>query len=96
MARDEGHKPPEAEPRQILPRTRPKPEERREPSLGLRYKVLARDRFRCAICGRSPATDLDVTLHVDHIEPVAAGGKTTEENLRALCVDCNLGKGTKR
>jgi 5-methylcytosine-specific restriction endonuclease McrA len=61
----------------------------------MRYKILSRDRFRCSICGRSPANDLSVNLHVDHVLPVAAGGKTREENLRALCADCNIGKGSK-
>jgi 5-methylcytosine-specific restriction endonuclease McrA len=61
--------------------------------IGLRYKVLKRDRFRCATCGRSPANDLDCHLHVDHIVPLARGGETVEDNLRALCADCNIGKG---
>ncbi len=69
--------------------------EPRSLSLALRYKVLARDRFRCQICGRSPAKDIGVELHVDHIIPWSKGGKNTEENLRALCFDCNLGKGEK-
>jgi hypothetical protein len=79
-----------------LPDTKsPRREDGRSPSLGLRYKVLSRDHFRCVTCGRSPATTLSVKLHVDHILPVAAGGKTVEENLRALCADCNLGKGAR-
>lgn len=64
-------------------------------SLSLRYKVLSRDRFRCIICGRSPAKDPSVELHVDHIHPWSKGGQNTEENLRTLCFDCNLGKGDK-
>jgi hypothetical protein len=64
-------------------------------SLSLRYKVLSRDRFRCVICGRTPAKDPSVELHVDHIHPWSKGGKNTEENLRTLCFDCNLGKGDK-
>lgn len=64
-------------------------------SLSLRYKVLSRDRFRCVICGRSPATDLSVILHVDHKDPWSKCGPNTEENLRTLCFDCNLGKGDK-
>ncbi|MBI3275668.1 MAG: HNH endonuclease [Methylocystis sp.] len=63
--------------------------------LALRYRVLCRDRFRCQICGRSPAKDIGVELHVDHIIPWSKGGQNTEENLRALCFDCNLGKGAK-
>lgn len=64
-------------------------------SLSLRYKVLSRDRFRCVICGRSPAKDPSIELHVDHIRPWSKGGQNTEENLRTLCFDCNLGKGAK-
>lgn len=64
-------------------------------SLSLRYKVLSRDKFRCVICGRSPAKDPSVELHVDHIHPWSKGGKNTEENLRTLCFDCNLGKGAR-
>jgi hypothetical protein len=60
---------------------------------GLRFKVFMRDRFRCVACGRSPAAHLNVELHADHILAVANGGKTTLENLQALCQDCNLGKG---
>jgi 5-methylcytosine-specific restriction endonuclease McrA len=62
--------------------------------LGLRYTVLNRDRFRCVVDGRSPATH-PVTLHVDHIKPWAEGGETVLENLRTLCSDCNLGKGVR-
>lgn len=62
----------------------------------LRFKVFMRDRFRCVYCGRSPATELGVTLHADHILAVANGGKTTLENLQTLCEICNLGKGTTR
>ena len=62
-------------------------------SLALRYKVLARDNFRCVICGASPAKDVTVELHVDHIFPWSKGGKNTEDNLRTLCFKCNLGKG---
>lgn len=64
-------------------------------SLSLRYKVLCRDRFRCVICGRSPAKDTNIELHVDHIVPWSKGGESTEQNLRTLCFDCNLGKGAK-
>src|SRR3989344_2280186 len=34
-------------------------EDRRGISLGLRYKVLSRDKFKCVRCGASPATDPD-------------------------------------
>lgn len=69
------------------------PEDRRAPRLGLRYKVLVRDSFRCTVCGRSPANEAGCTLHIDHIFPFSKGGKTSLENLRVLCDICNLGKG---
>lgn len=65
-------------------------------SLSLRYRVLCRDHFRCVICGRSPAKDHSVELHVDHIIPWSKGGQNVEENLRTLCFGCNLGKGDKQ
>lgn len=61
--------------------------------LGLRYKVLVRDRFKCVLCGNTPALDPMCRLHVDHIVAWSRGGKTVEQNLRALCEKCNLGKG---
>lgn len=63
--------------------------------LALRYRVLVRDKFRCVICGASPAKDVRVELHVDHIHPWSLGGQNVEENLRTLCSKCNLGKGAK-
>ncbi|MGP8269029.1 MAG: homing endonuclease associated repeat-containing protein [Terracidiphilus sp.] len=63
--------------------------------LALRYKILVRDRFRCVICGASPAKDLTIELHVDHIYPWSLRGQNVEENLRTLCNKCNLGKGAK-
>ena len=72
-----------------------KPEDRRDPSIGLRFKVLQRDQFRCRLCGRSPATELGCELHVDHIAPFSKGGKTTVENLQALCSHCNVGKSNR-
>ena len=65
----------------------------RDPSLRLRFKVLARDRFTCCGCGRSPATHHGNVLHVDHIVAWSNGGETVLENLRTLCAHCNLGKG---
>jgi hypothetical protein len=70
-----------------------KPEDKREISLSLRYKVLVKYNFTCAKCGKSPAKDFGVELQVDHIHPFSKGGKTTLNNLQVLCKDCNLGKG---
>ncbi len=46
--------------------------------------VGRRDRFRCVLCGASPATDRGSTLHVDHMVAVARGGTTVKEKLRSL------------
>lgn len=62
-------------------------------NLALRYRILVRDKFRCVLCGASPAKDLGVELHIDHIHPWSRGGKNIEGNLRTLCSKCNLGKG---
>ena len=63
----------------------------REPiPAGLRFAVLRRDGFRCAYCGRGEAEG--VKLHLDHIVPVARGGRTELENLVTACVTCNVGK----
>lgn len=56
----------------------------------MRYQVLVRDKATCQICGASKKDG--AVLHVDHIYPVAKGGKTTLDNLRTLCDRCNLGK----
>lgn len=70
-------------------------EDRRGIGLGLRYKVLSRDKFKCVRCGAGPATDPTCRLHIDHILPFSKGGKTTLENLQTLCEKCNLGKGNR-
>lgn len=65
---------------------------KRDINLRLRFKVMARDHFKCCKCGKSPATDPSVVLHIDHIYPYSKGGETIMENLQTLCSDCNLGK----
>lgn len=57
---------------------------------GLRFAVLRRDGFRCAYCGRGETER--VRLHIDHLIPVAHGGKNELDNLVTACQDCNLGK----
>ena len=64
----------------------------RVPSIRLRYEVLRRDQFRCVQCGRSPANEPGVILHLDHVKPWSKGGETVFENLQTLCERCNLGK----
>jgi HNH endonuclease/Homing endonuclease associated repeat len=65
----------------------------RGPSDRLRLRVLARDGFRCVLCGHSPAIERGVVLHLDHIVPYSKGGRTTFDNLRTLCAACNQGRG---
>jgi len=60
--------------------------------LNLRVRVLSRDNFRCVFCGKSPATDIGVKLHIDHVIPFTKGGANVLSNLRTLCQECNLGK----
>lgn len=58
----------------------------------LRFIVMRRDNFKCKNCGRSPATDPTIILHVDHIKAWANSGETILENLQTLCSKCNIGK----
>lgn len=67
--------------------------ERNKLTKKLRYEILERDHYKCAICGRS-AND-GIILHVDHIIPISKGGETIPSNLQTLCEDCNLGKSDK-
>lgn len=53
----------------------------------LREAVLKRDGYKCLKCGST--TDLEV----DHVQPVALGGRTEMGNLQTLCESCNWNKG---
>ncbi|MCF7831296.1 MAG: HNH endonuclease [Candidatus Pacebacteria bacterium] len=80
-----------------LKATKPKKEVKRKRTtrninLRLRFNVLQRDNFKCKKCGRAPATNSKIVLHVDHIKPWSKGGETVIENLQSLCSKCNLGK----
>lgn len=64
-----------------------------------KYRILSRDGFRCRFCG----IDLQVSgHHIDHMVSVkdcmAAGmielDFNSDDNLIALCEECNLGKGS--
>jgi hypothetical protein len=61
-------------------------------NLRLRFTILKRDNFSCKKCGRSPAKDPSIILHVDHIIPWSKDGETVIDNLETLCEQCNLGK----
>ncbi|MBI4055567.1 MAG: HNH endonuclease [Elusimicrobia bacterium] len=58
----------------------------------LRAQVLIRDSCICQMCGASPAKNPDITLHADHVVPWSKGGETILDNLRTLCLKCNIGK----
>lgn len=66
---------------------------KRTVSLRLRFRVLQRDSFRCKLCGRNPADDPKIKLHVDPVIPWSKGGETVIDNLQTLCEKCNIGKG---
>lgn len=64
-------------------------------SNALRFEVMNRDKFKCALCGKSPSTDPKIKLEIDHITPISNGGSNDLINLRTLCNLCNNGKGNK-
>jgi 5-methylcytosine-specific restriction endonuclease McrA len=66
---------------------------RRQVPIRVRWAVIRRDRYRCIACGRNPAAEPGVELHIDHILPVSRGGDNEMANLRTLCRECNVGRG---
>lgn len=56
-------------------------------------KLIWQVPLQCATCGSKPP---EVVLHIDHIEPVSRGGRTTRENLQFLCESHNLKKSNNR
>lgn len=59
----------------------------------LREAVKQRDNYTCQKCGNSVLKEPNLLLEVDHIIPVAKGGKTEADNLQTLCWRCNRAKG---
>jgi len=76
-----------------LPLKTVKNKSRRNIPLGLRYKVLKKDGFKCVACGQS-ASD-GAKLHIDHKMPFSLGGLTEINNLQTLCSECNISKSNK-
>lgn len=66
--------------------------ERGKVSNKMRFAIYKRDGYRCRYCRRSEKTDY---LEIDHIKPIAKGGKSTYDNLQTLCRRCNKIKGDK-
>jgi 5-methylcytosine-specific restriction endonuclease McrA len=50
---------------------------------------------RCEYCGLSQEGQ-EATFHIDHVIPLAAGGKTVAENLALACVSCSLRKAARQ
>lgn len=61
--------------------------ERGKVSNKMRFSIMKRDGNRCRYCGSTH------NLEIDHIYPIAKGGKTTYDNLQTLCHRCNVNKG---
>ena len=59
----------------------------------LRKNIMERDNYTCQMCGKYMPDE--VGLHIDHIIPIAKGGKSIPSNLRVLCSKCNGKKGSK-
>ncbi len=66
--------------------------ERGKVSNKMRFAIYKKDGYRCRHCG---AMGKYVNLEIDHIIPIAKGGKTTYKNLQTLCRRCNYDKGDK-
>ncbi len=66
--------------------------ERGKVSNKMRFFIYKRDEYRCKYCHRS---DNQVSLEIDHIIPIAKGGKSTYDNLQTLCHECNVRKGNQ-
>lgn len=72
--------------------------------LDMKVEILLRDGFKCQICGKFLTSCRDAErfvklgsglFHIDHIVPVANGGRATMENLRLTCPTCNLTRKRK-
>ena len=59
-------------------------------SVRAKEAILARDNYRCVVCGRG--REDGVTLTVDHIVPKDKGGTNTLKNAQTLCSQHNLMK----
>lgn len=61
-------------------------------SVDMRRQVIERDGYVCGICGWlvDPSD-----AHIDHVQPVRHGGRTTLDNLRVTHSRCNLRKGAR-
>ena len=58
----------------------------------VKQKILSGERVVCHICGKPIERVED--LHIDHVKPVAEGGKGTYDNLAPAHVWCNIRKSS--
>jgi hypothetical protein len=78
--------------KKVRPERITKHKTKRDINWRLRFLVMQRDNFKCKHCGRTPASDPKIVLHVDHVKAWVNGGETVLENLQNLCSKCNIGK----
>jgi hypothetical protein len=62
---------------------------RRDFNKAERHAIWVRGLKACAFCGRHLELD---EMHADHVREYSAGGTTTLENARCLCVSCNTSR----
>jgi transcription elongation factor Elf1 len=71
-----------------------------------RYKILKRQNFKCAHCGKKLKYNIhsafgEEVAHIDHIHPVSKQDTYEKgyigrlDNMQALCPSCNISKGNK-
>ncbi len=63
--------------------------------LSKRYRIMARDGFRCRLCGKAASDGPEVRLEVDHKQSRYDQGADDEDNLWTLCFECNRGKNKR-
>ena len=78
---------------ETLPNKIVKHKSNRNIPLGLRYKILKRDGFKCLACGKRVSDG--AKFHIDHKTPYSLGGLTEINNLQTLCSECNISKSNK-
>jgi hypothetical protein len=57
----------------------------------IKQQVYKRDNYQCLCCGKERRKG--VSLEIDHVLPIAMGGKNAPSNLQTLCKQCNGIKG---
>ncbi len=58
----------------------------RNVSGGERLSIFKKTAYKCHVCGTKQRKE---NLAIDHVRPHSHGGKTADNNLLAICVQCN-------